>query len=53
MNENFDLNSFKIILFALSNAKLPEKYRCMYKNLFSISPQKKKTIDYLKVFFDK
>jgi hypothetical protein len=28
-NEDFDVNSFKIILFALSNAKLPEKYRCM------------------------
>lgn len=28
-DENFDLNAFKIILFALSNAKLPEKYRCI------------------------
>ncbi len=31
--EDFDLNSFKIILFALSNAKLPEKYRCMEMNM--------------------
>jgi hypothetical protein len=30
INQDFDNNSFKIILFALSNAKLPEKYRCMY-----------------------
>ena len=33
MNEDFDHNSFKIILFALSNAKLPEKYRCMYRKI--------------------
>ena len=29
LNEDFDLTSFKIVLFTLSNAKLPEKYRCM------------------------
>ena len=29
-NEDFEHNPFKIILFALSNAKLPEKYRCTY-----------------------
>ena len=32
-DEDFDLNSFKIILFALSSAKLPEKYRCKSDNL--------------------
>jgi len=35
-DEDFDLNSFKIILFALSNAKLPEKYRCMLINRIQI-----------------
>jgi hypothetical protein len=36
INEDFDLNSFKIVLFALSNAKLPEKYRCMYRKFIFI-----------------
>ncbi|CAF3273597.1 unnamed protein product [Rotaria socialis] len=35
LNEDFDLNSFKIILFALSNAKLPEKYRCFFRQITS------------------
>lgn len=30
IHEDFDLNAFKILMFALSNAKLPEKYRCMF-----------------------
>ncbi|UJR30577.1 hypothetical protein I4U23_018104 [Adineta vaga] len=34
-NEDFDLNSFKIILFALSNARLPEKYRCFFRQITS------------------
>lgn len=34
IHEDFDLNSFKILLFALSNAKLPEKYRCMFDHSF-------------------
>ncbi|CAF1134071.1 unnamed protein product [Adineta ricciae] len=34
-NEDLDLNSFKIILFALSNAKLPEKYRCFFRQITS------------------
>ncbi|CAF0733383.1 unnamed protein product [Didymodactylos carnosus] len=29
----FDVNAFKIILFALSNAKLPEKYRCFFRQV--------------------
>lgn len=33
-NEDVDLNSFKIILFALSNAKLPEKHRCKSSSIF-------------------
>ena len=32
---DFDLNSFKVILFALSNAKLPEKHRCKSRSIFS------------------
>ncbi|CAF1575908.1 unnamed protein product [Rotaria magnacalcarata] len=35
LNADFDLNSFKIILFALSNAKLPEKYRCFFRQITS------------------
>ncbi|UJR16004.1 hypothetical protein I4U23_002921 [Adineta vaga] len=34
-NQDFDHNSFKIILFALSNAKLPEKYRCFFRQITS------------------
>ncbi|CAF4008779.1 unnamed protein product [Adineta steineri] len=34
-DEDFDLNAFKIILFALSNAKLPEKYRCFFRQITS------------------
>ncbi|CAF1247305.1 unnamed protein product [Didymodactylos carnosus] len=29
----FDVNAFKIVLFALSNAKLPEKYRCFFRQV--------------------
>ncbi|CAF0844816.1 unnamed protein product [Rotaria sp. Silwood1] len=35
IDEDFDLNAFKIILFALSNAKLPEKYRCFFRQITS------------------
>ncbi|CAF4203104.1 unnamed protein product, partial [Rotaria sp. Silwood2] len=35
LGEDFDLNSFKIILFALSNARLPEKYRCFFRQITS------------------
>ncbi|CAF1081702.1 unnamed protein product [Rotaria sordida] len=33
LGEDFDLNSFKIILFALSSARLPEKYRCFFRQV--------------------
>ncbi|CAF3137145.1 unnamed protein product [Rotaria socialis] len=35
LDEDFDLNSFKIIVFALSNARLPEKYRCFFRQIAS------------------
>ncbi|CAF4214214.1 unnamed protein product, partial [Adineta steineri] len=35
INEDFDHNAFKILLFALSNAKLPEKYRCFFRQITS------------------
>ncbi|CAF4086666.1 unnamed protein product [Rotaria sp. Silwood2] len=50
MDEDFDLNAFKIILFALSNAKLPEKYRCMYKNIIDYFSNRKKN-RFIKGFF--
>lgn len=34
-DEELDLNSFKILLFALSSAKLPEKYRCFFRQITS------------------
>ncbi|CAF1203886.1 unnamed protein product [Rotaria sp. Silwood1] len=35
LDEDLDVNSFKIILFALSNARLPEKYRCFFRQITS------------------
>jgi radical SAM superfamily enzyme len=46
-DEDFDLNSFKIILFALSNAKLQEKYRCMEINMI----KRKKYVYFFVGFF--